>query len=164
MKPASFFQANGQLLPQTQTRDGEVSLLEPGKLTTPSIEGRHHFPIQKQQSTPITSRAYQLDFTEVTSAGSSRNVFPIRDPPKLHSVMTTPEPKRDLRKLSTPRFDLAGNSESGQQHTPMKPMAELIRPLTFSLHSDKDAEASDLYRGLMISPEKNSGKGRRFVR
>ncbi|THH07252.1 hypothetical protein EW145_g3506 [Phellinidium pouzarii] len=110
--------------------------------------------------TPLTSRIHQFGLSVAKSTTPARKVFPFHVLPVPVPEIPAAPSAVGLKPLPSLKFDL-GRRSKGK----LKAMTTLQHPV-IEIQKEKEVrgEALELQRGLLISPEKNGGKGRRFLR
>lgn len=151
-------------------KERQMTPLRAPQLVYPADEDASGTTKEKKLVTPITSRTYKLDDTPARKVIPLNSLFVL---PKAETGFPSSSsmyaPNDALRTLPGPKFSLGGGTKVPK--TPLRgvtpaPFEAFVKPEGQSNAGGEgeDEHTRELNRGLLVSPEKESGKGRKFVR
>lgn len=125
---------------------------------------------EKKLVTPITSRTYKLDGTPARKVMPLNSLYGLsKADTGFPSSSSTSAPDASLRTLPGPKFSVGGGTNVPK--TPLRgvtpaPFEVFVKPEgQFNAGEEgEDEHTRELNRGLLVSPEKESGRGRKFIR
>lgn len=151
-------------------KERQMTPLRAPQLVYPADEDASGATKEKRLVTPITSRTYKLDDTPARKVVPLNSLFGL---PKADtgfpSSSSANTPDASLWTLPGPKFSLGGGTKVPK--TPLRgvtpaPFEVFVKPEGQSNAGEEgeDEHTRELNRGLLVSPEKESGRGRKFIR